>query len=62
MVWIGVAPNRFLEPSRPALDATLNAFHERLKEPPVTQPALRAEHEHPERPEHPEDAAMEAGR
>jgi len=57
MVWIGVAPNRFLEPSRPALDATLNAFHDRLKEPPVIQPTLRAE-----LPEHPENAAMETGR
>ena len=54
MVWIGVAPNRFLEPSRPALDATLTAFHDRLKEPPVTEPTLRAEN--------PENAAMETGR
>jgi NADH-quinone oxidoreductase subunit M len=41
MLWIGVAPNRFLEPSRPALDATLAAFNQRLAEPEVTEATLR---------------------
>jgi NADH-quinone oxidoreductase subunit M len=42
MVWIGLAPNRFLEPSRPALEATLAAFQRGLQEPPVPQAILRA--------------------
>jgi NADH-quinone oxidoreductase subunit M len=40
MLWIGVAPNRFLEPSRPALEATLTAFNERLAEPEVAAVTL----------------------
>jgi NADH-quinone oxidoreductase subunit M len=41
MLWIGVAPNRFLEPSRPALDATLSRLRQGLAEPAVTRAALR---------------------
>ncbi len=33
MVWIGVAPNRFLEMSRPALDDLLAAYQTRVAEP-----------------------------
>src|SRR6185436_10227729 len=42
MFWIGLAPERFLAPSRAPLDATLTAFQQRLAEPAPAQPALRA--------------------
>lgn len=42
MLWIGVAPQAFLTPSRPALESTLSAFQARLKEPAPTSPTLRA--------------------
>ena len=38
MLWIGVAPQRFLAPSQPELAATLDAYRERLAAPP---PAAR---------------------
>jgi NADH-quinone oxidoreductase subunit M len=44
MVWIGVAPNRFLEPSRKALEETLTAFHQKLHDPTVAAAALREPH------------------
>ncbi len=40
MLWIGVTPQRFLEPSRPALQAVLESYQNRLAEPPVSQPNL----------------------
>ena len=40
MLWIGVAPRAFLEPSRPALEAVLSDYRARLDVPPVTVPAL----------------------
>jgi NADH-quinone oxidoreductase subunit M len=41
MLWIGVAPRRFLEASQPALAETLASYQERLAEPPAGQPSLR---------------------
>jgi NADH-quinone oxidoreductase subunit M len=41
MLWIGVAPSRFLEPSRPALEAALTAFREGNRHPPVGVVMLR---------------------
>ncbi|HZI64757.1 MAG TPA: NADH-quinone oxidoreductase subunit M [Thermoanaerobaculia bacterium] len=41
MLWIGVAPRRFLEASQPALAETLATYQERLAEPPAGQPSLR---------------------
>jgi NADH-quinone oxidoreductase subunit M len=40
MLWIGVAPNRFLEPSRPALEATLSRLQQGLAQPAVLEAAL----------------------
>ncbi|MCB1009335.1 MAG: Fe-S-binding domain-containing protein, partial [Acidobacteria bacterium] len=40
MLWIGIAPKPFLEPSRPALAALLGAYEERLAEPPAERPEL----------------------
>jgi len=40
MLWIGIAPKPFLEPSRPALAAVLGAYEERLAEPPAERPEL----------------------
>jgi NADH-quinone oxidoreductase subunit M len=40
MLWIGVAPNRFLEPSRPALEETLARYQQRLAQPPPEVPRL----------------------
>ncbi len=40
MLWIGVAPARFTEPSRPALDATLRAYTARRDAPPPAAPRL----------------------
>jgi len=34
MIWIGVAPATFLEPSRPALEQTLQRFQARVEAPP----------------------------
>jgi len=42
MLWIGVAPKPFLEPSRPALAAVLEEYNARLAEPPATRPELSA--------------------
>jgi NADH-quinone oxidoreductase subunit M len=55
MVWIGVAPNRFLEPSRPALEAALTALRHGIQEPPVAQVSLRDPHPLPRG----EEVAME---
>jgi len=33
MIWIGVAPATFLEPSRPALEQTLSRFQQRIDQP-----------------------------
>jgi NADH-quinone oxidoreductase subunit M len=41
MVWIGVTPSRFLEPSRPALEKALAAFRVGSHEPPVEVATLR---------------------
>ncbi len=40
MLWIGVAPSRFIEPSRPALEKTLNLYQSRVNSPPATAPTL----------------------
>ena len=40
MLWIGVAPKPFLEPSRPALAALLDTYQSRLASPTVSAPAL----------------------
>jgi len=42
MLWIGVAPRTFLEPSRPALEAVLTDYRSRLATPAVTAPSLGA--------------------
>jgi NADH-quinone oxidoreductase subunit M len=42
MLWIGVAPQRFLAPSRPALEATLRTVTARMAETPPTAPVVRA--------------------
>ncbi|HEY3571066.1 MAG TPA: NADH-quinone oxidoreductase subunit M [Thermoanaerobaculia bacterium] len=42
MLWIGVAPNTFLKPSRQALDGVLADYRGRVSVPSVTQAALRA--------------------
>jgi NADH-quinone oxidoreductase subunit M len=42
MLWIGLAPNTFLEPSRQALGEVLAAYKQRVEQPNVTQAALRA--------------------
>jgi NADH-quinone oxidoreductase subunit M len=42
MLWIGVAPQAFLAPSRPALDGLLAAYQQRSEAPAVQAPALRA--------------------
>ncbi|HEY8021827.1 MAG TPA: NADH-quinone oxidoreductase subunit M [Thermoanaerobaculia bacterium] len=41
MLWIGVAPQAFLAPSRPALDGLLAAYKQRIETPAVQAPALR---------------------
>jgi NADH-quinone oxidoreductase subunit M len=40
MLWIGVAPRAFLEPSRPALEAVLSSYQERLAAAPADEPHL----------------------
>lgn len=42
MLWIGVAPNTFLRPSRKALDGVLADYRGRVSAPAVTQASLRA--------------------
>lgn len=42
MLWIGLKPDPFLAPTRAPLDATLATFQQRLAEPAVKEPALRA--------------------
>src|SRR3954451_22128591 len=42
MLWIGVAPDTFLKPSRHALDGVLADYRGRVSAPSVTQAALRA--------------------
>ena len=41
MLWIGVAPEPFLAPSRPALAAVLTSYQSRVAEVPVSAVALR---------------------
>jgi NADH-quinone oxidoreductase subunit M len=41
MLWIGVAPNAFLQPSEPALAAVLADYQQRLAEPAVQGAVLR---------------------
>ncbi|MEO8503189.1 MAG: NADH-quinone oxidoreductase subunit M [Acidobacteriota bacterium] len=43
MLWIGVAPEPFLAPSRPALAAVLTSYQARVTEIPVNTVALRPE-------------------
>ncbi|HEV7517753.1 MAG TPA: NADH-quinone oxidoreductase subunit M [Thermoanaerobaculia bacterium] len=45
MLWIGVAPNAFLQPSRPALNALLASYQARLAETPPAAPAVRPRNE-----------------
>ena len=40
-LWIGVAPERFLRPSRPALAATLAEYQAGVARAAVTTPTLR---------------------
>jgi len=42
MLWIGVAPDTFLKPSRHALESVLTAYQQRAGEPQVRQATLRA--------------------
>jgi NADH-quinone oxidoreductase subunit M len=42
MLWIGVAPDAFLQPSKNALEGVLADYRGRLAEPVATRPALRA--------------------
>jgi len=42
MLWIGVAPKTFLEPSRPALEAVLADYRARLAQPAPAAPGLGA--------------------
>jgi NADH-quinone oxidoreductase subunit M len=42
MLWIGVAPQKFLQPSLPALESTLKQFQSRLSDAPPDHPILRA--------------------
>ncbi len=41
MLWIGVAPNTFLQPSRRALESVLSEYRQRVEEAEVTQASLR---------------------
>ena len=43
MLWIGVAPQRFLAPSEPALAATLQSYRQHLALPPPPEPILRVD-------------------
>jgi hypothetical protein len=42
MLWIGVAPEAFLKPTRAALDSTLTAYRAALAQPDVDQVQLRS--------------------
>ncbi|HEV2855730.1 MAG TPA: NADH-quinone oxidoreductase subunit M [Thermoanaerobaculia bacterium] len=42
MLWIGVAPETFLRPSRQALEEVLTAYRQRVEEPEVAQATLRS--------------------
>jgi NADH-quinone oxidoreductase subunit M len=44
MLWIGLAPNAFLQPSRQALEATFSAYRQRVEQPRVAQATLRQPH------------------
>jgi len=57
MLWIGVAPNSFLQPSRQALQEVLAAYQQRAREPEVAQATLRGPVETATL-----DASTEAGR
>jgi NADH-quinone oxidoreductase subunit M len=57
MLWIGVAPNSFLQPSRQALQEVLAAYQQRAGEPEVAQATLRGPVETATL-----DASTEAGR
>ncbi|MFY9822867.1 MAG: NADH-quinone oxidoreductase subunit M [Thermoanaerobaculia bacterium] len=41
MLWIGVAPNAFLQPSRQALEGVLTQYKQRIEEPDVRVASLR---------------------
>ncbi len=41
MLWIGIVPETFLAPSRPALASTLAAYSQRMAEPAALSPGLR---------------------
>jgi NADH-quinone oxidoreductase subunit M len=41
MLWIGIAPKPFLEPSRPALETVLGDYRANLEEPPPERAELR---------------------
>jgi NADH-quinone oxidoreductase subunit M len=41
MLWIGVAPQAFLQPSRQALETVLADYQQRVQQPDVTQATLR---------------------
>ncbi len=41
MLWIGVAPNTFLQPSRKTLESVLADYRQRVEEPDVAQASLR---------------------
>ena len=41
MLWIGVAPNFFLQPSRQALEEVLADYRARIEEPEVARASLR---------------------
>ena len=41
MLWIGVAPNTFLQPSRQSLETVLAQYRQRVEEPDVRQAQLR---------------------
>ncbi len=63
MLWIGVAPNAFLAPSRPALDGLLASYQVRLAEAPPAVPAVRPRTESlAAMPEMPTVPTVEAGR
>jgi NADH-quinone oxidoreductase subunit M len=42
MLWIGLAPNTFLQPSRQALDGALSDYRQRIAQPSVARAILRA--------------------
>lgn len=60
MLWIGVAPAAFLEPSRPALEETLELYQARSAVPAPAVPTLPGEGIVPEEPALPRVAATES--